>query len=261
MTTQSAEPLISCLCLTRKRPEHLARAIQCFLAQTYENKELVVVFPESDTATAACLETFKSAQIRPCPVTIPGATLGDLRNCSIDRAQGEYLCGWDDDDWHSPERLRRQYEALVSSKKGASILARMFIYHAGRQKAYLGCERLWENSVFFSKAEIAQHGIRYPSVNKEEDYEFVNLLIKNNLVYAVYDPTSYIYNITGTNTCDSSHFDFLLKRATPLSDEQTALVRHALELSTSPRDACDHMESREFKAPLRYFRHSTLKRV
>jgi glycosyltransferase involved in cell wall biosynthesis len=261
MTTHPAEPLISCLCLTRRRPEHLARAIQCFLAQTYENKELIVVYPESDAATAACLETFKSPQIRPSPVTIPGATLGDLRNYSIERAQGEYMCGWDDDDWHSPDRIRRQYQATVSSKKGATILARMFIYHAARQKAYLGCERLWENSVFFSKSEIAEHGIRYPSLDKNEDYEFVNQLIKNNLVYAVYDPTSYIYNITGANTCDSSHFDFMLKRASPLTDEQTDLVRRAVELSASPRDAYEYMESKEFKAPLRYFRHSTLKRV
>jgi glycosyltransferase involved in cell wall biosynthesis len=260
MTTHPAEPLISCLCLTRKRPEHLARAVQCFLAQTYGNKELIVVFPESDTGTAACLAEFECAQIRACPVTIPGATLGDLRNFSIERAQGEFMCGWDDDDWHSPERLQRQYQALTSSKKSATVLARMFIYHAARQKAYLGCERLWENSVFFNKAEIAEHGIRYPSLNKNEDYEFVNLLIKNNLVYAVYDPTSYIYNITGANTCDSSHFDMLLKRASPLNDAQTALVRQAVELSASPRDVYEHMESREFKGPLRYFRHSTLVR-
>jgi glycosyltransferase involved in cell wall biosynthesis len=260
MTTNPAEPLISCLCLTRKRPEHLARAIQCFLAQTYGNKELVVVFPESDAGTAACLETFESAQIRPCPVTIPGATLGDLRNFSIERAQGELMCGWDDDDWYSPERLRRQHLALTSSKKSATVFARIFIYHAARQKAYLSCERLWENSVFFNKADIAEHGVRYPSLNKNEDYEFVNLLIKNNLVYAIYDPTSYIYNITGTNTSDTSNLDMLLKRASPLDEAQTALVRQAMELSASPRDVCEYMESREFKRPLRYFRHSTLAR-
>jgi glycosyltransferase involved in cell wall biosynthesis len=260
MTTLPAEPLISCLCLTRKRPEHLARAIQCFLAQTYGNKELVVVYPESDAGTAACLETFKSPQIRPCPVTIPGATLGDLRNFSIERAQGEFMCGWDDDDWHSPERLRRQYQALTSSKKSATVLARMFIYDSARQKAYLACERLWENSVFFNKAEIAAHGVRYPSLNKHEDYEFVNQLIKNNLVYAVYDATSYIYNITGSNTSDTSNLDMLLKRSSPLNDAQSALVRQAVELSASPRDVCEHMESRDFKGQLRYFRHSMLVR-
>lgn len=261
MTNDPKDPLISCLCLTRKRPHHLARAIECFLAQTYENRELVVVFPESDAGTAACLAKYESPLIRPCPVTIPGATLGDLRNYSIEQARGEYMCGWDDDDWHNPERIVRQYQALVASKKGATVLARMFLYDAARQKAYLACERLWENSVFFNKAEIAAHGIRYPALNKNEDYEFVNLLIKNNLVYAVYDATSYIYHFTGNNTCDNSHFDILLKRASPLTDEQSALVKRAVDLSSSPREAYEHMESKEFKAPLRYFKQTSLMRA
>lgn len=254
------EPLISCLCLSRNRPEQLVRAIECFLSQTWANKELIVLYPESDSATAGCVRSYGSEQIRPQGVTLPGATLGELRNFSIECARGEYLCGWDDDDWHSPDRLRRQYLSLWGSKKSASILARIFIYATREQKAYLSCERLWENSVFFNKAEITELGIRYPHIKTKEDYEFVNALVKHNLVYPVYDPSSYIYNITGANTCDSSHFSVMLKRATSLNEQQTTVVRRAMEMSLPPLDVYEQMENKEIKAPITYVKHSPLPR-
>ncbi len=36
-------PLVTCLCLTRNRRAWLPRAIGCFLAQTYEERELLIV--------------------------------------------------------------------------------------------------------------------------------------------------------------------------------------------------------------------------
>jgi hypothetical protein len=36
-------PLVTCACLTRDRREWLPRAIACFLAQTYEPRELLIV--------------------------------------------------------------------------------------------------------------------------------------------------------------------------------------------------------------------------
>jgi glycosyltransferase involved in cell wall biosynthesis len=256
----AAEPLISCLCVTRNRPEHLRRAIRCFLSQTYENKELIVVYPASDTASADCVRSFQCAQLKPHGIARAGATLGELRNFSIECAAGQYVCGWDDDDWHSPERLRRQFLALSSSKKGATVLARMFLYDSGRRQAYLSCERLWENSVMFDKAQTAQLGIRYPHLQRKEDYEFVNALIEENLLYPVYDATSYIYNITGSNTCDATHFHYMLKRSTALSEMHSTLIGQAIEMELSPKEACERMENPPFKASITYVRHSSLPR-
>ena len=44
-------PLISCICVTREKPSLLKRAIDCFLAQTYPNKELVILYEDDDYAT------------------------------------------------------------------------------------------------------------------------------------------------------------------------------------------------------------------
>lgn len=260
MSTHSIQPLISCLCVTRNRPEYLARTIRCFLSQTYQNRELIVIYPEADERTAQCLRVFESPQIRSYGINRPGATLGELRNFSIECARGDYVCGWDDDDWHNPQRLQRQFAALASSKKGACVLARMFIYDSLHQKAYLSCERLWENSVMFDKAEAGQLGIRYPHLNTREDYGLVHALIEKNLLYPVNDPTSYIYHITGANTCEASHFHYMLKRSTILSDQQSAVVREAIEQALAPLDAYERMESKEFKSAITYVRPSTLPR-
>ncbi len=40
---KAVQPLISCICVTNKRPEMLTRAIQCFKRQTYPNKAFILL--------------------------------------------------------------------------------------------------------------------------------------------------------------------------------------------------------------------------
>ena len=49
-------PKISCLCVTNNRVSYLKTAICCFDSQSYENKELVIVYLSSDTSTINFLD-------------------------------------------------------------------------------------------------------------------------------------------------------------------------------------------------------------
>ena len=81
------EPLVSCMMLTIPGREQFAeQAKRCFRDQTYQNTELVIV-------------------------TGPG-TIGAKRNVGCQRARGEYIAHWDDDDWSDPRRLQIQCAAL-----------------------------------------------------------------------------------------------------------------------------------------------------
>lgn len=51
------QPLISCLCVTHLKPRMLQRVIECFINQTYENKQLVIVYEEEDQATSEFIST------------------------------------------------------------------------------------------------------------------------------------------------------------------------------------------------------------
>jgi glycosyltransferase involved in cell wall biosynthesis len=259
MSDASQLPLVSCLCLTRGRPHHLRRAVRCFLSQSYPRKELVVVHPPSDQATVDCLAEFDSPQIRPHGVRLTGGKLGQLRNLSIELATGEYACVWDDDDWYAPERIQRQYQALDMTKKDACLLSMLIIFDARRQKAYLN-HRLWENTVFFNRLEIQRLGINYPAMDKSEDFHFVNALIKANLVYALSDPTQYVYHITGNNTWDDSHFDVMVKRSAELTPDQTAVVKKCFDEGASSSHVYEAMQGREFMRPLPYVRYSAFTR-
>jgi glycosyltransferase involved in cell wall biosynthesis len=252
-------PLVSCLCISRRRPHLLARSVRCFLAQTHANTELVVVHPASDEGTRACLESFRSPRIRAHAVDAT-MSLGELRNFSIEHASGDFLCTWDDDDWHSPARLEQQLAAAMLSFKPAVLCSRLFMFDSIRRIGFLGYERLWENTVFFARSRILELGLRYPALDRHEDYEFVNSLIRENLVYVINDPTLYIYQVNGTNTSAAPHLQALEKRSAPLSGHQTDLLERAVTESISPAEALRQMQTDEFRASLQYVRPSAVPR-
>jgi hypothetical protein len=41
-------PLVSCVCVTNKKPSHLEKSIRYFLAQTYLNTEMVIIHQSKD---------------------------------------------------------------------------------------------------------------------------------------------------------------------------------------------------------------------
>ena len=253
------DPLVSCLCVTKRRPEHLRRAVQCFLSQTYPNTELVVVHPHNDEETRQCLASFGSDRLKPYPVAVPDISLGDLRNLSIEYATGEYACAWDDDDWYSPERIAQQYAALRASAKHVVILTRLLVHDSNQKKSWLGCERLWENSVFFDRRTVRALDIRYPGLNKLEDFHFVNALIKQNLVYPLHEAMLYIYNIDGANASETERFDVIKRRSAALSEHQNDVVRGCIELTLSPREGYEAMQAAQFKEPMPYVRPSAIR--
>jgi len=95
MTNQTDDPLISCLCLTRKRTQLLKRAALCFQAQTYLNRELIIVFGDDDPDTKRVVEEmgderFVSIEVK----NYSQRVLGEIRNLSIKKSNGDYFCLW-----------------------------------------------------------------------------------------------------------------------------------------------------------------------
>lgn len=103
------QPLVSALMVTGKPGrQHLVKAaIRSFLAQTYENKELIIVNDGPEPLTLDDDEFRTNAQIK--EIFLPGGrNLGDLRNVAVDNAAGDWCIQWDDDDWYGPDRMTVQ---------------------------------------------------------------------------------------------------------------------------------------------------------
>jgi len=240
----SALPLVSCLCVTRKRPAKLRRAIDCYLAQSYPNKELVILVEDDDTETLSFLERCEHQErlsVHLVPA-VPKLTLGQLRNASIYVCEGALFCQWDDDDWYHAERLTAQVAAVTKAHQSATFLTHWFIFDASTAKAYFSPQRLWEGSILCKKSLITDK-LGYPTLDRMEDAFFVNALVANAGVYPLAAPSLYIYEIHSSNTWNREHFELLLAMSQPLSQETSQLIAEIMDGRVSVEDGSRRMDS------------------
>lgn len=115
-------PLVSCIMPTRDRRRFVPRAIACFLAQDYPERELVIVDDGVDSVAdlVPADHRFNYIRLDSAPLTV-----GAKRNLAIQHSGGTLIAHWDDDDWSAPSRLRRQVQPLLDSNAEASGLRRM----------------------------------------------------------------------------------------------------------------------------------------
>jgi glycosyltransferase involved in cell wall biosynthesis len=219
------DPLISCLMVTRGRFFPTRFAIDCYLAQSYENRELVIVCDEPDSPVAAYVTWLNNPTIR--YIETKKAILGDLRNLSLDEARGPLVCQWDDDDLYHPKRLEFQAEVLREEGTAAHFLARWMMWWPNRRKFALSGVRAWEGTMLARRDALG----RYPAAAREEDTQLVGELLERHKVSVTDAPDVYCYIVHGRNTCDEAHFNFLFEKASWVySDYEAELAKVALHL-------------------------------
>lgn len=198
-----APPLISCLMVTRGRPRQAARSIACFLSQTYERRELIIVDDDPDSQLAALIAAMGSSHIRHVRLPDQGLKLGALRNIALEHAIGDYICQWDDDDLYDPVRLEVQWKALHSCGGQASVLARWTIWWPRSQRLAVSCYRDWEGSLLCERSLMP----RYPEWPRGEDSEVLERLRETVRLVRIDLPRLYIYICHGANTFEVDHFE------------------------------------------------------
>lgn len=95
-----SQPLVSCMCVTYGRTRWLREALQCFLLQTYPNRQLVILntHPLQELEFQHPLVKVKNLPERP-------PSLGNARNICIDQSAGEWIVTWDDDNIELPRHI------------------------------------------------------------------------------------------------------------------------------------------------------------
>jgi glycosyltransferase involved in cell wall biosynthesis len=223
----AALDLVSCLCVTRNRVPLLRRSVACFLEQTYERREMVVVYESDDVATGEYLRSLGDVRIR--PIEVPqsdGLSLGALRTLSLSVADGVYAAQWDDDDWHAPTRLSEQIATLRRSGTPGCVLSRWTIYDAVTGRSYVSGQRSWEGSLVAERLAIPP----YPSLRQGEDTPVIAAMTERRRLTHLERPDLYVYVFHGTNTWNRKHWLALMKNATRLSRQDEERVRRALDI-------------------------------
>lgn len=159
-------PLISCMCVTRGRPEFVERAQANFEKQTYPNKELVFVTENVGTLdhVIGCSKNYLHAAEH-----IP---VGTQRNACLELCRGEYVAVWDDDDFFAPDRLEYSLDRMLAFDKRAFVFYRETLLLADGTVA-LSVKRLWENSFFTRREDLLK--VRYRDSQLDEDLHMVRM--------------------------------------------------------------------------------------
>ena len=218
-------PLISCLMVTSGRRHQVTMAIECFLAQTYPNRELIVVDDDPKSELDILIREIGSPNIRHVKLTYEKQSLGRLRNIALDNAHGMYICQWDDDDLYDPLRLEVQWQTLVNTDSQASVLARWIIWWPNIEKMAISGYRDWEGSLLCERSLMP----RYPDLKQGEDSIVMEELRKSIRIARIDMPRLYVYINHGENTFSSSHFEEQWKLSTYFwQDGDTLRIEHEL---------------------------------
>ena len=105
------------------------------------------------------------------------ASIGAKRNAACEAARGEFIAHWDDDDWYSPARLRRQLEPLAANTHDLTGLTNNYLLEmpAGRfwntssdvhRRMFVG--DIHGGTIMYRR-ELWLNGSKYPNVSLAED--------------------------------------------------------------------------------------------
>ncbi|MFH0902120.1 MAG: glycosyltransferase family A protein [Pseudomonadota bacterium] len=204
--------MISCICCTSaSRAWCLPLAIRAFSRQTYAawDRELVIVTDGTDAdrdIVAAIASGHPGVEHYHIP-SKPGATrritLGEKRNLAIVHARGDWLCHWDDDDWHSPDRLTRAIKELaLQGARAAGMTSLLFHELTGDRRTfryrYSGKPYLVGGTMLYHRNDWRD--IRFPRRQEGEDSVFAFELCRRVTVAIVDDLSHYVALRHGNNT-------------------------------------------------------------
>lgn len=216
-------PLISCLMVTQAgRLEMFKHAVQDFLAQDYNPKELIIVSssPEANLVEyRRFVESLEASNIQfhVMPRIKSQASLGAMRNETNRLAQGEYCCTWDDDDRYHPQRLWAHYLPIFRNQVDLSYMnQQLHFFTAARQLYWVDWADRRAPGILMYRKTFRTYPETGQSAARGEDTSFLRVLV-NELGYQVCkadgDATLYLRNYHGENTWGLSHHLALARRS------------------------------------------------
>ena len=110
---------VSCILATGNRLAFTRQAIRCFLRQTYDDSELIVVDDGAEPASDICAGLCRVTYIRLTEPTLLGTKL----NIGVERSQGRVIQKLDDDDYYRPEFLERAVASLPHDESACAVVA------------------------------------------------------------------------------------------------------------------------------------------
>ena len=201
---------ISCLTITQfNRINLLRKSLWSYSQQSLEPKsrELIIVHHDGNECTKAIQYLLSEYKIEGKIFEVASAPLGALRNISIEKATGDLLCQWDDDDFYHPDRLQIQSLPFESNNCAATTLASQFFWFCNREELYIrkgGKEGIHGSIMFRNHLELQYDSL----MAKGEDTKLIQTLLLKGAanIYCIEDnPQLFVRTYHGLNTWEFEH--------------------------------------------------------
>lgn len=128
--------LVSGIMPTRGRPELAAKALQCFLAQSYPTRELIILDDLDEPSFPEFPESASLYENQVTYVRCERSSIPAKRNRCCALAAGEFIIHYDSDDHSAPERMADQVKRLEDSGKAVTGYNSLLFYYELLAKAY-----------------------------------------------------------------------------------------------------------------------------
>ncbi|HKG61745.1 MAG TPA: glycosyltransferase [Pyrinomonadaceae bacterium] len=194
-----SEPLVTCIMPTYNRRSFIPQAIRCFLRQDYPRLELLVVDDGTEPVEDLVPVSDRVRYVR----FDQKLTIGAKRNLACEKARGEIIVHWDDDDWYPSWRVRAQVRAMLEGGADMCGSSRVAYFDPSRDQAweyrYPAAKGPWVagNTLAYRKSFWARH--KFPDIQVGEDSRFV-WSSKGRSVADLADPGLCVATVHSNNT-------------------------------------------------------------
>jgi len=117
-------PKVSCIMLTANRPQFVPLAVHYFLNSDFRDAELVIIDDGKESVLPLLPDHHRIKYFYSDPI----GSIGKKRNYACERAKGEIIMHWDDDDYYPYDWMSRQIKALEESQADIVGLNEIFFY-------------------------------------------------------------------------------------------------------------------------------------
>jgi glycosyltransferase involved in cell wall biosynthesis len=167
------QPLVSCIMPTANRQKFIPQAINYFLSQDYPNKELIIIDDGIHTISDLIPNDPKIKYF----YTQPLGTIGVKRNFACEKATGEIIVHFDDDDYYAPDWISRSIEAHKTTGADMTGLNRVFFYSPSVDKRWMyedtDEDRPWICGATMAYKKELWRNHPFVDLHVGEDYDFV----------------------------------------------------------------------------------------
>jgi len=192
------KPKVSCIMPTANRQKYIPLAVHLFLNQTYRDVELIIIDDGKESVKSLLPDHHRIKYF----YTDPIGKIGLKRNFACEKAKGEIIMHWDDDDYYGHEWISRSLNAIETSDADICGLNDIIFYSPLQNKywryADIDNEKPWLSgaTMTYRKSFWETHPFKDIQIGEDNDYIWNN----NAKIYAHDYTDGFIATLHAHNT-------------------------------------------------------------